>query len=125
MRMLKLALPICILFSSGINAAEPAHSAVMDHYYCLSEARAEPIRRAAGQGNGPAVYQDAQKCLEEKLPAAIAEAASNADLKAAVKSWHAKAMTLMRSPKDRLVEKDEREAESVLEMEGKAAGVWH
>ena len=105
--------------------AKAPHSPVLAHNMCIANAQYEPIARAMGQGRGHTVYEQAQKCLEEKLPAAVAQAGQNADLKAAVKSWHAKAMTLMRSPNDRLVEKDEREAESVLEMEGKAAGVWH
>lgn len=101
------------------------HNPVLSHYLCTADAAYEPIAHSMGKGKGRAVYQDALKCLDDKLPAAIAVAGSNSDLKAAIKSWHAKAMTLMRSPDDRLVEKDEREAASVLEMEGKTAGVWH
>jgi len=119
--MKAIAFCICIL-SAPVFASE--HTAVMSHYLCSADAAYEPIARAMGKGQGQAVYQAAQKCLEEKLPAALAEAGSNADLKTAIKSWHAKEMTLMRSPDDRLVEKDAREAESVLEMEAKAAGVW-
>lgn len=116
-----------ILFCSfTASAAEPAkHSAVMEHYLCTAEAAYEPIARAAGKGRGHVVYEEAQKCLDEKLSAALAEAGKYPDLKAATKSWHAKAMTLMHSPDDKVIERDESEASSVLEMEGKLAGLWH
>lgn len=112
-------------FVRGCADQRAPHTPIMSHYLCTADAAYEPIARAMGTGRGQVVYQDAKKCLDEKLPAAIAEAGANADLKTAIKSWHAKAMTLMRSPGDKLVEKDEREASSVLDMEGKAAGVWH
>lgn len=123
--MKALAALACILFCAPALAVEEVHTAVMAHFLCTSDAKYEPIAKAMGRGRGQVVYDQAQQCLDEKLPAALAEAEKHADLRAAVKSWHAKAMTLMHSPKDKLIENDERQAASVLEMEGKAAGVWH
>jgi len=113
-----------LVFSPSFAADEP-HSPVMMHFLCLADAQYEPIARAMGKGQGRTVYEQGQQCLNEKLPAAVAAAGNNTDLKAAVKAYHVKGMLYLKSPDDRVVQRELNEAVATLEMEGKAAGLWH
>jgi hypothetical protein len=116
---------ICILFGTATHAEEFRNTAVLAHAMCATEGREETIAQLAHRGKGDFVFKNCLKCLDEKLPAALAEAGKNNDLIAAIKAWHVRAVTWLRSPTDRAASRDEFSAMSNMEMEAKLAGLWH
>lgn len=122
---MKLVVAALCILSCNALAGTSEHTAVMAHYLCAGGLEFDfTMARLKGQALY-GVAAEARECLEAKLSAAISEAEKEPDLKAAVKSFHVKAITYSRDPHNAMVEKDFQEAISVLELEGKQAGVWH
>jgi len=71
----------------------------------------------------------AQKCLDEKVGAAVQQSYNNADLKSAVLDYYVVAMSWVKDYADRearpIVEEGLQDATAKLMSRGRNAGVWH